>query len=77
MPRSTRQCPRTLALVYEPDEDRVDAEEEPAVDWDAWASGRMRGRGRWWLIVMVMTMAAMTALYIRSNGAFIPWGPPR
>jgi hypothetical protein len=59
--------------VYDPDE-----QDQPPgeVDWDAWEKNRFSGRGRWWLLLMVVSMAAMTALYFQSDGTFIPWGPP-
>ena len=69
------RCLRTLRSVYDP-EDEPDTEAQPAYDWDAWEKNRLSGRGRWWLLVAVAVMVAMTALYFQSGGSAIPWGPP-
>lgn len=72
----TRQCPRTLGAVYEPEHPNDEPDERPAYDWDAWEKNRFRGRNRWWLILMVLLVAAMTVRFFQSGGEAIPWGPP-
>ena len=81
MARRTRQCPRTLGLVYEPDEDPEEpgtADERPAYDWDAWEKNRLRNPWtRWWMLLMLVSVMSMVALYFQSGGSALPWGPPK
>jgi hypothetical protein len=66
--------------VYEPDEERDDgqgADERPTIDWDAWEKNRLRNPWtRLWLLLMLVSAVSMLALYVRSGGTAIPWGPP-
>ena len=67
MARRTRQCPRTLVIVYDPDEEQ---EPKPAYDWDAWEKNRFTGWNRWWFILMLATTVALTISFFQGNGSF-------
>ena len=67
MARPTRQCPRSVHWVYDPDEEPTEPPGQPEVDWDAWARGRWKGANRWWLAWAIAMMVALTALYFSGN----------
>jgi hypothetical protein len=52
--------------MYDPEEEEGDAA-RPGVDWDAWEKNRFTGWRRWWIILMVATVAAAT-LGLLING---------
>ena len=61
-----RQCPSSVHLVYDPEE------EEPVrreVDWDAWEKNRFTGFNRWWLILMMAIMLASAVQFLVRG----PW----
>ena len=60
--------------MYEP-EDQEPVRRE--IDWDAWEKNRFSGWNRWWLLISLLSMAAMVGVWIASGGDAIPWGPPR
>ena len=74
MAERTRQCPRSVHLVFDPEEEKPVRRE---VDWDAWEKNRLTGWNRWWLLLMVLMMAAMVGLWMKSGGTMVPGAPPR
>jgi hypothetical protein len=73
--RPTRQCPRTLVVVYEPTDPegtprrRAAQEAQGPVDWDQWEKSSPR-RYRFWIIWMVAMIVVLTIYYFSGNSSW-------